>query len=324
MAKRLRIGLLGTGIAPNKLYRSGFEKLSKAGVIEIVACANRRREKAEAYAKLLRIPRVVDDAEALFALPEVEAVVIRLPIELQPRYVLAALRAGKAVLSEKPVGPTVAAAKRLLREAKRYAPPWMVGENFAFMPQAQRLAQWITGKKLGEVRLVHVTQMTFTDAKSPYFHTAWRQKPAHIGGFVVDAGVHLANVLRRCLGTPKVLKSQTARFEPTLPPIDTAIALLKFPSGALGTWTSSFSTHYAGPMLRLYGSRATAELFYDRAVLLAPDGKELERHPKQPTDSFEEQFRHFADVVKRGKRMHVTPEETLEDLLLLDRIAKPA
>src|SRR5688572_8070839 len=106
MAKPLRIGLLGTGIAPNRLYLSAFRKLAREGVLEVAACANRRRAKAEAYAKLAGIPKVVDDAAELFALPELDAVVISLPIELQPRYVLEALRAGKAVLSEKPIGPT--------------------------------------------------------------------------------------------------------------------------------------------------------------------------------------------------------------------------
>jgi predicted dehydrogenase len=322
MGKPLRIGLLGTGIAPNKLYRAAFEKLAQERVIELVACANRRRKKAEDYAKLLGIPKVVDTAEELFRLPEVEAVVISLPIDVQGRYVLGALRAGKAVLSEKPVGPTVAAARRLIRAAKRYRPAWLVGENFAFMPHARRLEEWVKGGKLGNVRLVQATQMTFTDAKSPYFHTPWRQQPAHIGGFVVDAGVHIANVVRRCFGMPVTVKNLTARFEPKLPPIDTAIAALRFESGALGTWTSCFCAHYSGPMLRVYGSRANAVLSYDHGLLVDPQGRELERFPKRPVDSFEAEFRHFADVVKRGKAKLVTPEDTLLDLILLDRIAK--
>jgi predicted dehydrogenase len=322
MKKPLRIGLLGTGIAPNRLYRPAFEKLSREGVLELVACASRRRAKAEQYAKLLRIPKVVDDAEALIALPEVEAVLISLPIELQPRYVLAALRAGKAVLSEKPVGPNVAAAKALLRAAKRHAPVWMVGENFAFMPHARRLEEWVKNGALGEVRVVQVTQMTWTDPKSPYFHSPWRKQPKHIGGFVVDGGVHLANVVRRSFGMPRVVKNLTAAFEPTLPPIDTAVATLKFASGALGTWTSCFCTHYSGVMLRVYGSRANAELSYAEGRLIDGKGKLKERYPKQPVDSFEAQFRHFADVVKRGKPLLVTPAETLEDLIFLERIVR--
>src|SRR6187399_687561 len=149
--KKLRLALLGTGIAAERLYLPAFQALGKR--IELVACANRTRKKAERYARLARIPRVVDDAEALFALPDVDAVLISLPIESQPEYVLAALGAGKAVLSEKPVGPSVAEARRLIAKAKRFDVPWLVGENFAFMEHAERLRTLVTTGKLGDVRL---------------------------------------------------------------------------------------------------------------------------------------------------------------------------
>ncbi len=314
--KKLRLGLLGTGIAPRRLYLPAFEQVR--GRVELVACANRTKKKAVEYAKVAGIPKVVDDAEALFALPEVDAVLVSLPIELQPRYVLAALAAGKAVLSEKPVGPSVSVARELVKKAKRHRSPWLVGENFAFMPQVARLVSWVKSGKLGSVRLVEATQMTVMDAKNPYFHTPWRSKPGHIGGFVADAGVHLACAVRRCLGAPKDVKNLTAQFDPALPPLDTAVAALGFAGGALGTWKSCFSAPNEGPMLRLYGSRANAELYYDHARLLPRRGKAVTFRAK--TDSFAAQFTHFADMVQRGVAPAYTPEEALADLEIMSRI----
>ncbi len=72
--KKLRLGLLGTGIVAEKHYLPAFQKLSRR--IELVACANRTRQKAERFARLAGGPKVVDDAEQLFALPEVEAVLL--------------------------------------------------------------------------------------------------------------------------------------------------------------------------------------------------------------------------------------------------------
>jgi predicted dehydrogenase len=313
--KKLRLGLLGTGIAPKKLYLPAFEQVK--GRIELVACANRTKRKALEYAKLAGIPKVVDDAEELFALPELDAVIISLPIDVQPRFVLAALAAGKAVLSEKPVAPNVRAARELLRKARRHRAPWLVGENFAFMPHVGRLVSWVKGGKLGDVRLVEATQMTVMDEKNPYFHTAWRAKPGHVGGFVADAGVHLACAVRRCLGVPKV-RSFTARFNPALAPIDTAVAALSFPGGALGTWKSCFSAPHEGPMLRLYGSRANAEFFYDHVRLLPRRGKAVTFEPG--VNAFAEQFTHFADMVLRDKPPAYTPEEALADLDFMSRI----
>jgi predicted dehydrogenase len=314
--RKLRLGLLGTGIAPRKLYLPAFAEVSSR--VDLVACANRTKKKALDYAKLAGIPKVVNDAEALFALPEVEAVLISLPIDVQPRYVLAALAAGKAVLSEKPVGPSVAAARALVKKAKRFRAPWLVGENFAFMPHVERLVSWVKDEKLGSVRLLEATQMTVMDERNPYFHTPWRAKPGHVGGFVADAGVHLACAVRRAFGVPTGVKGFTAQFERALPPLDTAVAALRFSGGTLGTWRSCFSAPYEGPMLRLYGSKANAELFYDHARLVPRRGKATTFRPG--VNSFAAELAHFADVVQRGVAPGYTPEEAVADLELMTRI----
>ena len=314
--RKLRLGLLGTGIAAERLYLPAFKELGHR--IELVACANRTRKKAERYAKLAGIGRVVEDAEALFALPDVEAVLLSLPIEVLPEYVLAALRAGKAVLSEKPVGPSVPAARRLIARAKRFSPPWLVGENFAFMEHVARLESLVKAGKLGAIRIVDARQLTLMDAMNPYFHSAWRTNPKFIGGFVVDAGVHVACVMRRCFGMPRVGPVKTASFEPGLGPLDALVATLEFASGALGTWTSCFSAAGGGPLLRVHGSRGSAELSWNELVVRDRNGRSETFQPKK--SSFYREFEHFADVVTRGRKLRVTPEEALEDLALLDAL----
>lgn len=316
MARRLRLGLLGTGVAAVRLYLPAFQ--TARDHVEVVACANRRRAKATRFAKLAGIPRVVDTAEELFALPEVDAVLISLPIEITPEYVLGALRAGKAVLSEKPVAPSVRAGERLLKAAARFDSPWLVGENYAFMPHVQRLRDWVERGQLGDIRLIQATQINWMDRKNPYFDTAWRKTPGHVGGFVVDGGVHLAHVVRSIFGMPKAIRSMTAAFDPALPPLDTAVATLQFPSGALGTWTSCFSARHEGPMLRVYGSRANAELGWNVASLHKPQGEP--RVFRTTADSFAAEFRHFADVVLRGAEPAVSPRDALDDLRLVERI----
>jgi predicted dehydrogenase len=315
---RLRLGMIGTGEAAHRLYLPAFQRLGKK--LEIVACTNRTRKKAEAYAKLAGIPKVVSSAAELLALPEVDAVLISLPIDAQPALVLQALAAGKPVLSEKPVAPSVAAGRRLLKSAARYGTPWLIGENHAFMPAIARLQRWVEQGRLGEPRLLEAFQIAWIDAKNPFFRTAWRQQPAHVGGFVADAGVHLAHTVRRVLGMPTLVKNLTAQFNPALPPLDTAVAVLRFACGALGTWTSCFTAHHKGPMLRVYGSKGTAELGWDNVVLRDARGKETVFATK--VDSFEAQFSHFCDVVVRGAPVAYAPEEALLDLSLIEAIVR--
>jgi predicted dehydrogenase len=318
MAAKLKLGMIGTGVAARRLYLPAFQQLGKR--LEVVACTNRTRAKAEAYAREAGIPKVVGSAEELIALPEVEAVLISLPIDVQPMVVALCLAAGKPVLSEKPVAPSVAAGKRLIKSMGRYDTPWLVGENFAFMPAIARMASWIEQGKLGEPRLLEAVQMTFMDRNNPYFRTAWRQTPKHVGGFIADGGVHLAHAVRRMLGMPAVVKNLTAQFDPALAPLDTAVALLRFSSGALGTWTSCFSAHYQGPMLRVYGSKATAELFWAHAVLRTGRGKETQFRTN--VDSFVAQFSHFCDVVKKGTPVSYTAGDALLDLQLIEALVR--
>jgi predicted dehydrogenase len=180
------------------------------------------------------------------------------------------------------------------------------------------LRRWLRDERLGEIRLVQVTHINLMNAQNPYFNTPWRAKPGHVGGFVVDGGVHLANVVRRCFGSPKVLRSAVASFDPKLPPVDTALALLQFPSGALGTWTSCFSARYDGPILRIYGSRANVELTWDSVTLRDAKGKTSTQLSRR--NSFAEELLHFRDMVFRGVPPRVTPADALEDLALVERL----
>jgi predicted dehydrogenase len=314
--KKLRLGLLGTGLAAENLYLPALRPLK--GRLEIVACCNRTRSKAERFAKKAGVPLVVDKAEQLIALPQVDAVVIALPIEQQPRYVLKALKAGKAVLSEKPVGPSVKAGAALVQAAKKYKAPWLVAENYAFMPHLAQAEAWLSAGKLGDVRLVEATQMNVLTEANPYFHTAWRTAPKFKGGFVLDAGVHIAHLLRRLMGAPTEIKGLTAQFNPSLPPMDTALATLRFNSGAVGVWRSCFSVRYDGPMLKFYGSKADMEFHRNELTLTRASGKR--QVFKSSKNSYTLQFQHFAEVVQRGAALKVTAAETLADLRFMEAI----
>jgi predicted dehydrogenase len=317
----LRLGLLGTGIAARKLYWPALAGMKNK--VRLVACANRTRSKAEAFARDSGTPKVMADAQALFALPELDAVLISLPIDSQPAYIIQALKAGKAVLSEKPLAPSVAAGRRLLEQARPFAkrgPIWMVAENFFFMPAAAWTEDLLARGALGDLRLVEVRQSGWTDASVPYFHTAWRRQPRFVGGFVLDAGVHLAHLIRRFFGMPKELHGLSASFNPGLPPIDTALAVMRFSSGALGSWLSSFSNAAGGAPLSLRGTRASLELHWDHAVLRPRQGRE--RVFRSSADTYALQFAHFADAVLQNRRPAFSPGEALADLALMESVVR--
>ncbi len=316
MARPLKLGLVGTGFAAELLYLPAWQRLRDR--IDVVACTNRTRAKAVKFAKKAGIPTVVDTAEELFALSQVDAVMISTPIDVLPRYVLAALAAGKAVISEKPIAATPAIARTLIKAAARYDRPWMVGENLAFMSHAHKLKAWIDAGRLGEIRFVEVRQLEWMGPKIPFFNTGWRATPNYPGGFVTDGGVHIANLVRRCMGDPVTVKSIVGSFNPALPPPDTAVAALRFESGALGTWTSCFTAHGDWPWLRVFGSKGNAEWRWNDVTLTTASGTVTRFENRE--EGFTAQFRHFADVVARGVPQRLAPQENLGDLRLIERI----
>jgi predicted dehydrogenase len=319
--RALRLGLLGTGIAARKLYAPALRPL--ASRVRLHACANRTRSKAEAFAREAGVPIVAADAKALFAVPGLDAVFISLPIEAQPRYVLEALRRGIPVLSEKPVAPSLAAGRTLLKRARpllKAGTPWMVAENFSFLPAVAWAEDLLKRGALGDVRLVEIRQSGVTDASVPYFHTPWRTRPRFVGGFVLDAGVHLAHIVRRYFGMPLEIRGLHAQFSPSLPPMDTALAVLRFPSGCVGTWMSSFSAAAGGPMIAIRGSKGALELDPDHAVFRPLQGKALSF--RSSANSHGLQLAHFAEVVLKGKAPAVGPREALLDLAFMEGVVR--
>jgi predicted dehydrogenase len=309
--RKLRLGIIGTGIATNDLYFPHFEKLRSR--IDFVAVANRRRSKAVAFAKRAGIARVHASGEALLSLP----------IHLNAHWVMKALRAGKHVLCEKPIAASVEEGRRLVRDAGRYDRVFLVGENYFFTPHIETARSWIKKGALGDVRLVEVGQLFLTTPDNKYAKTVWRKRPKHLGGFVADAGVHVANIVRESFGMPRNIRNLTALQNPRLPPLDTAVAVFSLESGALGVWRSCFSTRTSAeiPMLRVHGSRANLEIYYGRSELVVHGRKPVVKSSRE--NGFYHEFLHFASAVVGREKLRFEPRAALADLELMARIVRP-
>jgi len=80
--RKLRLGIIGTGIATTDLYWPQLKQLKPR--IEIVAVANRRIAKARAFARLAGVKHICKDGDELLARPDVEAVMLSLPSRSMP------------------------------------------------------------------------------------------------------------------------------------------------------------------------------------------------------------------------------------------------
>jgi len=318
--KKLRLGIIGTGIATRDLYWPQLKKMRDK--IEIVAVANRRKAKAAAFARLAKVKKVCENGEELLKLKEVDGVMLSLPIPLAAQWVMKALRAGKPVMCEKPLASHVAEGRRLVKAAAKFRLPFLVAENYFFAPHIVQARRWFKQGAIGRAHLAEASQVGRLTPDNKYYNTSWRQNPKFVGGFVVDAGVHVANILREMLGMPVSIQARHGLMNPLLKPVDTAVAALQFKGGVCGSWRSSFSAHqpYQVPMVRIYGSKGTIEVFYNHSRLLPLKGKA--KTFRSPRNGFYEQFLHFRDVVLNGKKPAFSPRQALQDLEFMERIVK--
>src|SRR5690606_19263869 len=121
-----------------------------------------------------------------------------LPINAMPDAVEKALRAGKHVVSEKPMAPTVARGQALLA-CERSDRVWMVAENYRYIKAYAAAAEILASGRLGRPLLCHWAAPSVLAPDNKYYQTDWRRSGDLPGGFLLDGGVHYAAALRMIL-----------------------------------------------------------------------------------------------------------------------------
>lgn len=156
--KTVRWGILSTA-------NIGMEKvipaIQQSAHSEVVAIASRDLSKAQAAASKLGIPKAYGSYEALLADPDIDAIYNPLPNHLHVPMTVAATKAGKHVLCEKPIARTAAEAEGL----RDCAPDRLVMEAFMirFHPQWLRAREIVRSGELGDIRAINALFTYFND-----------------------------------------------------------------------------------------------------------------------------------------------------------------
>src|SRR5882672_3909851 len=150
----VRWGIIGCGDVTE--VKSG-PALQRATGSALVAVMRRDRAKAEDYARRHGVARAYDDAAALIADPEVDAVYVATPPSSHQDYALAAAQAGKPVYVEKPMARSHAECRSMIDGCARADVPLFVAYYRRALPRFLKVKQLIDDGALGEVRLVNVS-----------------------------------------------------------------------------------------------------------------------------------------------------------------------
>ena len=147
----LRWGILSTADIGRKKVIPGMLKARRC---EVAAIGSRDGDAARRVADELGIPRAHGSYEALLADPDVDAVYIPLPNHMHAEWTIAAARAGKHVLCEKPLTLTAADAERVVETCEREGVRLMEAFMYRLHPSWTAVREIVASGRIGRLRTV--------------------------------------------------------------------------------------------------------------------------------------------------------------------------
>ena len=251
LAQPVRWGIIGAGAVTEVKSGPG---LQQARGSELVAVMRRDGAKAADYARRHGVPRWYDDADALLADPDVDAVYIATPPSSHHDYTLRAATAGKPVYVEKPMARTAAECESMISACEGAGVPLFVAYYRRAMPRFVTVNDLLRDGAVGDVRAVSVRLQSPAPTWEPG-PVPWRLQPeVSGGGLFVDLGSHTLDLLDLLLGPITQAAGVAANRDARYPAEDTVAATFTFASGVVGVGLWDFDAQDRLDEVEIVGS----------------------------------------------------------------------
>jgi predicted dehydrogenase len=219
----IRWGVLGTA---NIAIRQVIPAIRAAARCEVAAIASRDLARAEQAAGVVGIERAYGSYGQLLHDDEIDAVYIPLPNHMHAEWAIAATRAGKHVLCEKPIALTTAEAEAMVAAADEASVILREAFMYQFHPSWQRAKELIDKGEIGQVVAIDSWFSYFNDDRANI-----RNILDYGGGALMDIGCYCIHLSRLVYGSEPVGIKATVRRDPDLG-VDIATAgVLEFGTG---------------------------------------------------------------------------------------------
>jgi predicted dehydrogenase len=339
MTTPLRVGIVGAGDIARQQHIPGWLQLPQAKLAAIadnvVAAAERAREE-------FHIERAETDYRRLLDDPSIDVIDICCPSGLHAEVAIAALKAGKHVLCEKPLATSRADAVAVLAAERASGKKLMVAQQFRFDCRTASLLQGIGQLNLGHV---YFARGQWLRRRRVPGRPGFTRKELSGGGPLYDLGVHMLDLAWWLMGCPAPLSASGSVFNhlarrgdlrgewgtwdpATIDVEDFAIGLLRFEGGGLLSLEVSwlgFQPEQDFHRLQLFGTRAGA-LWPDGRLFGETDGKPwdvqlAEIHGDKP---HREAIRQFARAIVENTPVPVPSWQSASEISMLDALYRSA
>jgi predicted dehydrogenase len=263
--------------------------------------------------------------------PAVDVVYVITPNALHRQHVIAAAKAGKHVLCEKPMAPSSADCHAMVEACRTANVKLMIAYRMQYQPHAREAIRLARSGALGAVTL-----MDMINNQNQGDPTQWRQiKALAGGGSLPDVGLYCLNTARAVMGEEPVAVSAQIWSPPGDPRFreveDNVAFTLRFRSGAIANCMSSYSTHRIA-RLKLIGSEAWAEMEHafdyqgqTLRVTRLVDGKDQTAETSiEAKNQFALELDHMAQCVRQNVLPRTPGEEGAQDQRIIEAIYEAA
>lgn len=317
MAK-LGVGVIGCGFVGYGAHVPAFSAIEQASLVAVADPDPKRLDKA---VKKYSVPAAYQDYADLVKDPAVEAVVVSVPTPLHAKAALAAIAAGKHVLCEMPLCPTLVDADGLIAAANRAGVVLMPGLNFRFTPNYVKAKELVTSGALGQVTAVMYREfIPAKDLAKQWPPTAWMWKVEQSGGPLFTLAVWSIDLLQWIAESKIAAVHGFAKYT-TLPQFGgtlgyDASATARFHNGVVGSLQYSGTVCEPGTTscLEVVGS-STSTLSAsgnDTVTLVTENPVKTEWKTKEPGPKMwghQQQDEHFVRCLLEGKTPMIAPED---------------
>ncbi|MEI6500878.1 MAG: Gfo/Idh/MocA family oxidoreductase [Armatimonadota bacterium] len=340
MAKKLRVGVIGSGAIFTGAHLPGWKAL--AADCEIVAIADIKETSQKTAIAAIGNPdlKVYDDYQKMFAAEKLDVVDVCTPNCFHCAPTVAAFEAGCHVITEKPCATSVAEVEKMIAAGKKAKKLFMVAQSMRFQPEHMAMKRWVDEGLIGEVYYGRLSLLR------PRGVPSWGDfilKEMSAGGPCYDLAVHIldlalylmghpepvavsANYWLKLSNKPSVMKHDPKRYSV---PDELAAGFIRFANGASlileTSWAvnapeGTYNVFLAGDKGGMQNSPLT--LVREEAGMLT--NTTVQMNPDAGIASHSEEVRRFVEAIQKKLPSPVPGEQALLTQRILDGIYKSA
>jgi predicted dehydrogenase len=278
---KIRLGIIGANMQYGWGSRAHLPALTHLPEYEVAAVCTAHPETAQETAKHFGVPLAFHRHEDLLSHPDIDAVAVVVRVPLHYQLTMDALRAGKHVYTEWPLGANLQEAQEMADLARAQGVHTMVGLQGRFAPAFRRLRELVAEGYVGEILACHLTQIRPGVLNRTSGRTWQRDRTLGATTFTIPFG-HAVDCMCMCVGefsevaavvstqVPQWYETDTKRFVDVTAP-DNILVSGRLANGAVASvHVASVPYHGSSMRLEIYGREGTLVASADTSAQIDP------------------------------------------------------